>query len=345
MRTTPVVRVVAVGAAMAVLAACGTGSESSSDSTSGSSGSGGPATISWWHNSNTDPGKAYYDAGRQGLRGLAPRRHDPGQRDAARGHGHQARRGLPERRRARRLHGARRRRARRPRRGGPDQGHLRVGQGRHRAPSAARSPAGRSTARPTPCRSRSAWSASGTTRRSSRRPASRRPPATMDEFYAAVDKLKAAGIAPVSVGAGDKWPAAHYWYYIALRECPKQVLQDAVKSLDFSDPCFVKAGEDVREDRRGQAVQQGLPLHPRPDRADERLRPARHRQGRDGDAGPLGARRHAGPDRRREGPRRRTPAGSRSRPSTAARVTRARPSVAATPGPWPRTPRTPRSTS
>ena len=69
----------------------------------------------------------------------------------------------------------------------------------------------------------------------------------MDELSAAVDKLKAAGIEPVSVGAGDKWPAAHYWYYLALRECPEQVLQDAVKSLDFSDQCFVKAGEDLQK--------------------------------------------------------------------------------------------------
>ena len=69
MRTTTVARAVAVGAVVAVLAACGTGSDSSSDSSSASSGSSGPVTITWWHNSNTDPGKAYYDAGRQGLRG------------------------------------------------------------------------------------------------------------------------------------------------------------------------------------------------------------------------------------------------------------------------------------
>src|SRR5699024_6896166 len=31
-------------------------------------------------------------------------------------------------------------------------------------------------------------------------------PTTMEEFYGAVDALKAAGIEPVSVGAGDKWP-------------------------------------------------------------------------------------------------------------------------------------------
>ena len=71
------------------------------------------------------------------------------------------------------------------------------------------------------------------------------PPTTWDDFNEAIDKLKAAGIEPVSVGAGDKWPAAHYWYYFALRECSQDVLTDAVQTLDFSDPCFVKAGEDL----------------------------------------------------------------------------------------------------
>jgi raffinose/stachyose/melibiose transport system substrate-binding protein len=71
------------------------------------------------------------------------------------------------------------------------------------------------------------------------------PPTTMDELYTDIDKIKAAGMTPISVGAGDKWPAAHYWYYEALRSCPEDVLTDAVTSLDFSDPCFVKAGEDL----------------------------------------------------------------------------------------------------
>lgn len=70
-------------------------------------------------------------------------------------------------------------------------------------------------------------------------------PTTIDEFNAAIDKLKAAGIDPISVGAGDKWPAAHYWYYTALRECSEDVLTDAVTSLDFSDECFVRAGENL----------------------------------------------------------------------------------------------------
>ncbi|NYI77795.1 ABC transporter substrate-binding protein [Nocardioides panzhihuensis] len=73
------------------------------------------------------------------------------------------------------------------------------------------------------------------------------PPATMEELYAAFDKLDEAGVAPVSLGAGDGWPAAHYWYYTALRACSQDVLETAVADLDFSDPCFVEAGETVDE--------------------------------------------------------------------------------------------------
>ena len=72
------------------------------------------------------------------------------------------------------------------------------------------------------------------------------PPTTMDRMVGRHREAKDAGITPVSVGAGDKWPAAHYWYYTALRSCPEDVLKGAVTSLDFSDPCFVKAGEASR---------------------------------------------------------------------------------------------------
>lgn len=72
-------------------------------------------------------------------------------------------------------------------------------------------------------------------------------PTNWTEMYAVIDQLKGAGIDPISVGAGDKWPAAHYWYYFALRECSQDVLTDAVTSLDFSDECFIRAGEDLEE--------------------------------------------------------------------------------------------------
>ncbi len=73
------------------------------------------------------------------------------------------------------------------------------------------------------------------------------PPETVAELESVVEQLKGAGITPISVGAGDKWPAAHYWYYTALRSCPQSVLEEAVTSLDFSDPCFIEAGEVLEE--------------------------------------------------------------------------------------------------
>jgi raffinose/stachyose/melibiose transport system substrate-binding protein len=82
------------------------------------------------------------------------------------------------------------------------------------------------------------------------------PPQNLDDFFAAIDALKAEGIDPISVGAGDAWPAAHYWYYTALRQCAQDVLQDAVTSLDFSDPCFVRAGDTL------QSVVESEPFNP-----------------------------------------------------------------------------------
>ena len=71
-------------------------------------------------------------------------------------------------------------------------------------------------------------------------------PQTMDELNADVQKLKDAKIIPIAVGAGDKWPAAHWWYNFALRECSKDVIQASGTTFDFSDPCFVAAGDDLQ---------------------------------------------------------------------------------------------------
>lgn len=72
-------------------------------------------------------------------------------------------------------------------------------------------------------------------------------PSTLDELYAAIDKLKAAGITPIAVGAKDKWPAAHYWYNFALKSCSPQILSNAQANLVFDDPCFIKAGELLQQ--------------------------------------------------------------------------------------------------
>lgn len=72
------------------------------------------------------------------------------------------------------------------------------------------------------------------------------PPATWDDFYAAIDTLKANGVDPLSVGAADQWPLAHYYYYFALRECSQETLTEGLANYDFEDPCFMTAADDLQ---------------------------------------------------------------------------------------------------
>ncbi len=73
-------------------------------------------------------------------------------------------------------------------------------------------------------------------------------PKTLTELSAAVDKLKAAGITPIAVAAlkGQNWPAGHWMYNFILRNCPVATLAATGASHDFSDPCYLKAGEDLQ---------------------------------------------------------------------------------------------------
>ncbi|MGC4175112.1 ABC transporter substrate-binding protein [Demequina sp.] len=70
-------------------------------------------------------------------------------------------------------------------------------------------------------------------------------PTTFDELNADVQKLKDAGIVPIAVGAADKWPAAHWWYNLALQQCSQDTIKN-LGSFDFSDPCLVKAGDNLQ---------------------------------------------------------------------------------------------------
>ncbi|SNY53470.1 raffinose/stachyose/melibiose transport system substrate-binding protein [Paractinoplanes atraurantiacus] len=70
-------------------------------------------------------------------------------------------------------------------------------------------------------------------------------PTTMEELNAAASKLKANGT-PIALGAKDAWPAAHWYYFFALRACSQASLDAAAKDKNFGDPCWTKAGEDLK---------------------------------------------------------------------------------------------------
>ncbi|MBT2501283.1 ABC transporter substrate-binding protein [Curtobacterium sp. ISL-83] len=71
-------------------------------------------------------------------------------------------------------------------------------------------------------------------------------PTTMDELNADIAKLKAANIQPVAVGAKDAWPAAHWYYNFALRDCSESTLNQAAKTLKFTNSCWKQAGQDTK---------------------------------------------------------------------------------------------------
>ncbi|TPW72886.1 ABC transporter substrate-binding protein [Schumannella sp. 10F1B-5-1] len=71
-------------------------------------------------------------------------------------------------------------------------------------------------------------------------------PKTIDDLESANDKLRAAGIDPIAVGAKDAWPAAHWYYNFALRACSKAVLDKAASSRSFDDDCWLTAAKNLK---------------------------------------------------------------------------------------------------
>jgi raffinose/stachyose/melibiose transport system substrate-binding protein len=85
------------------------------------------------------------------------------------------------------------------------------------------------------------------------------PPTTWDEFMADVDKLKTAGITPISVGGSPAtWTEMFWWAYLALRECGGDVMTQATTTGDWTNPCFVSAGQKLKDLIDKQPFQEGF---------------------------------------------------------------------------------------
>ena len=90
------------------------------------------------------------------------------------------------------------------------------------------------------------------------RPASTQPPATWAELLEDVQLLKDAGITPIAVGAGDKWPA-HFWYsYLMVRLGGAEGMNQIAADNNFSVPAVVEAGEHVAELVAMEPFQEGF---------------------------------------------------------------------------------------
>jgi raffinose/stachyose/melibiose transport system substrate-binding protein len=71
------------------------------------------------------------------------------------------------------------------------------------------------------------------------------PPASWDEYLAAIQKLKDAGIEPLAIAGKDKWPSMHLWTYLVLRVGGGEALSQMIQSKDWNTDACTKAGEEV----------------------------------------------------------------------------------------------------
>jgi raffinose/stachyose/melibiose transport system substrate-binding protein len=70
-------------------------------------------------------------------------------------------------------------------------------------------------------------------------------PTTIAQLESDDAKLKAAGITPIALGGGSRWPDAFYWEYFAVRECSESVLESSIKAINMTAPCFSQATKDL----------------------------------------------------------------------------------------------------
>jgi raffinose/stachyose/melibiose transport system substrate-binding protein len=72
---------------------------------------------------------------------------------------------------------------------------------------------------------------------------------TWDQFLAAVKQVKDAGITPIIVAGGEKWPMHFYWSYLVMRIGGQGVLEAAMAGENggFDAPAFVEAGKKLKE--------------------------------------------------------------------------------------------------
>ncbi len=84
------------------------------------------------------------------------------------------------------------------------------------------------------------------------------PPANFEEMNDAVAKLKETGVEPIALGGKDAWPAAHWYYFFALRQCSQEALENTLATKDFSDECWLRAGESLADFAATEPFNQGF---------------------------------------------------------------------------------------
>jgi raffinose/stachyose/melibiose transport system substrate-binding protein len=80
---------------------------------------------------------------------------------------------------------------------------------------------------------------------------------TWDDFTAAVQQLKDAGITPIAGGGGDKWPIHFFWSYLAMRELGQDGFAAAKAGEGFQGEGFLKASQMLADLGAMEPFQEG----------------------------------------------------------------------------------------
>ena len=86
---------------------------------------------------------------------------------------------------------------------------------------------------------------------------------TWDDFLAAVQQIKDAGITPLVAGGADKWPLHFYWTHLAIRLGGKEAFEAATSGEGdgFAGETFVRAGELMQQLTELEPFQDGYLAH------------------------------------------------------------------------------------
>jgi raffinose/stachyose/melibiose transport system substrate-binding protein len=85
-------------------------------------------------------------------------------------------------------------------------------------------------------------------------------PATIAALKSEAGKLKGASVNPISLYAGDGWPAAHWWYLLSIQRCSVDTILAAAKQsgAKWDDPCFLQSAQDLYDIGKAGVFPQGV---------------------------------------------------------------------------------------
>jgi raffinose/stachyose/melibiose transport system substrate-binding protein len=74
-------------------------------------------------------------------------------------------------------------------------------------------------------------------------------PESIDDLKEIAKQLEGTGVAPVSLYAGDGWPAAHWWFLLAIQRCGIDTILEAAaqEGATWEEECFLQSATDLYE--------------------------------------------------------------------------------------------------